>query len=82
MKIELINGTFSREDSMELLKELITAKIKFHEKKITQSDQLEDIQFREKKIKKLMEILKQIRTETISSQRINLTGEIQIDLIK
>lgn len=80
MKIELINGSFSREDAMELLTDLISTKIRFHEKKISLSDQLEDIQFREKKIKKFSEVLKQIRTEAISSQRINLNGEIQIEI--
>lgn len=80
MKIELIDGVYAREDALELLTDLISTKIKFHEKKIALTDQLEDIQFREKKIKTLSEMLKQIRTETISFQRINLNGELRIDI--
>lgn len=49
MNIELINGSFTREEALELITELISTKIRFHEKKISLSDQLEDIQFREKK---------------------------------
>jgi hypothetical protein len=79
MKIELINGTFSRDEALELITDLITTKIKFHEKKISISDQLEDIQFREKKIKKLSEMLMELRTETISANRINVHTDLLIE---
>lgn len=81
MKIELINGAFSREDALELLTDLISTKIKFHERKISLTDQLEDIQFREKKIKTLSEMLNQMRTETCSSKTINLKSELNIETI-
>jgi hypothetical protein len=82
MKIELINGSFSREDTVELLTDLISTKIKFHERKISLSDQLEDIQFREKKIKKLSEILKDLRSEIHSFNKINIIGELNVDFIE
>ena len=82
MKIELIEGTYSREDSLELITELIATKIKFHEKRIILSDQLEDIQFREKKIKKLSDTLKQVRTESMSNNRMNLSCNLNIDIIE
>lgn len=82
MKIELINGSFSREDPVELLTDLISTKIKFHERKISLSDQLEDIQFREKKIKKLSEILKDLRSEIHSFNKINIIGELNVDFIE
>jgi hypothetical protein len=79
MKIELINGTFSRDEALELITDLITTKIKFNEKKISISDQLEDIQFREKKIKKLSEMLMELRTEMISANRINVYTDLLIE---
>jgi hypothetical protein len=82
MKIELINGSFSREDTVELLTDLISTKIKFHERKISLSDQLEDIQFREKKINKLSEILKDLRSEIHSFNKINIIGELNVDFIE
>jgi hypothetical protein len=82
MKIELINGSFSREDTVELLTDLISTKIKFHERKISLSDQLEDIQFREKKIKKLSEILKDLRSEIHTFNKINIIGELNVDFIE
>jgi hypothetical protein len=81
MNIELINGSFTREEALELITELISTKIRFHEKKISLSDQLEDIQFREKKIKKLSQILKELRNQENPSKKINMNAEITIQLI-
>lgn len=79
MKIELIDGSFSREDAVELISEMILTKIKFHERKISQSDALEDIQFRERKIKNLSETLKTFRDGIRDFNRINMNGQILIE---
>lgn len=79
MKIELIDGTFSREDAIELISVMILTKIKFHERKISQSDELEDIQFRERKIKSLTETLKTFRDEIRECNQVNIIGKLIIE---
>lgn len=55
MKIKLINGTFTKEDSIHLLSLLVDAKVRFHESKISLSDNEEDIQWREHRIQTLQQ---------------------------
>ena len=79
MNIELIDGTFSREDAGEVIGEMILTKIKFHEKKISLSDEIEDIQFRECKIKKLSETLKNFREEIQKNEQVNIYSKLSIE---
>ncbi len=79
MNIELIDGTFSREDAGEVIGEMILTKIKFHEKKISLSDEIEDIQFRERKIKKLSETLKNFREEIQKIDQVNIYSKLSIE---
>ncbi|MFM2229881.1 MAG: hypothetical protein RL607_1139 [Bacteroidota bacterium] len=53
MEIQLIQGQFSSFETLELLREIVDVKIKFHERKIAFSSSEEDIKFREKRIKDL-----------------------------
>jgi len=55
MKLPLISGQFDKEDSIELLSELIQVKIRFHENKIRDNHNEEDIKMREQKIKQLQQ---------------------------
>lgn len=52
-KLKLIKGRFSKEESLELLTQLIQVKIRFQENKILKSDNEEDIKMRERRIKQL-----------------------------
>ena len=61
MDIQLIEGEFSTNDALELTTKMIEVKIKFHESKISNLHQEEDIKSREKKIKKLQDSLHEIR---------------------
>jgi len=53
MNIKLLNGNFSKQDAMELITKFIQVKISFHESKIKQSHNEEDIKMRESRIKQL-----------------------------
>ena len=53
IKVQLLNGEFDARDAKDLIAELIQLKIRFHEKKIAEAENEEDIKERERKIKKL-----------------------------
>jgi hypothetical protein len=55
MKLQLLKGSFSQLEALELLTQLIHVKIKFHESKIEKSHNEEDIKMREKRIKQLQQ---------------------------
>jgi hypothetical protein len=57
MTIQLLEGEFSATDGLELIAKMIEVKIKFHENKISKSQQEEDIKSRENKIKALQNSL-------------------------
>lgn len=59
--IPLIQGQFSRQEALELITKLIAVKIRFHEDKIRDSLQEEDIKMRETRIKQLQKELYELR---------------------
>ena len=79
MKIQLIEGHFSGKDAIEIITQMIHVKIKFHENKIDNSNNEEDVKMREKKIHQLQRNLFEVR-KTIESKAegINLNSEILI----
>lgn len=81
MTLELINGTFTSKEISDLLSEMIAVKIKFHERKIDQSDHSEDIKFREEKIKSLQNMREKLRADLSSNQHVNVESILKIDVI-
>ena len=61
MNIQLIQGSFSARDALEIITQMIHIKIKVHEGKISHSSNEEDIKVRETKIKRLQKDLYDIR---------------------
>ncbi len=61
MKIQLIEGYFSAKDAIEIITQMIHVKIRFHEDKIDNSNNEEDMKMREKKIKNLQKNLYDFR---------------------
>lgn len=57
MKFDLMKGTFSKEDAFVLITKIVDVKIKYHEEKISKSDNEEDIKMRENRIKQLQKSL-------------------------
>lgn len=61
MDVQLIKGEFNANHALELITKMIDVKIKFHESKISNLHQEEDIKSRENKIKRLQDSLNEIR---------------------
>lgn len=79
MNFELINGTFTRQEAIDLITRLINVKIKFHERKIeTISDEAE-IRNREQRIKELQRDLYEL-TKNLESrgEYISIKSDIKL----
>lgn len=61
MSFDLMKGTYSSAEAIELLTELTRVKIRFHERKIENSLNEEDVKMREKRISELQHHLSKIR---------------------
>lgn len=61
MKLKLIDGDFNQNDTIDLLTLLYQVKIKFHEDKVKNTHNEEDIKMRERKIKLLQNSLAEAR---------------------
>ena len=82
MKIQLIKGAFSKNDTEKLLVDLIDIKIKFHENKILATDNEEDIKMREKRIKELQKNLSEVKSLIHSmNKECEIESEILIQFI-
>lgn len=80
MKIQLIQGEFSAKDALDLITHLIHVKIKFHERKITEGINEEDVKMREMKIKRLQKDLYETRLNIEKgNQPISLNGLISLN---
>jgi hypothetical protein len=79
MKIQLIEGHFNAKDAIEIITQMIHVKIKFHENKIDNSNQEEDVKMREKKIHQLQKNLFEVRKEIESKEgKVSINSEILI----
>lgn len=80
MKIQLIEGSFDKQDALNLLSKIIKVKIDFHEGKIDVDSNAEDIRMREQKIKKLQNNLIDLRNKIHdSSNGIVINSSIEIE---
>lgn len=79
MQIQLIKGDFTPEDTLELITQLIHVKIKFHEKKVNNLFNEEDIKNREAKIIRLQKELFEAK-QFIQSKRKNMQIDSTINL--
>ena len=79
MELQLLNGTFSSKESIEILNQLFQVKIKFHEDKIKTSQNEEDVKMRERKIKFLQNELADARQLiTTKTGYISLSSQITL----
>ncbi|WP_229312015.1 hypothetical protein [Larkinella punicea] len=74
--MQLIQGQFSAQDSIQLLTEMVHVKIKYHESKIGSNSSEEDVKMREKRIKTLQKDLFDLRQAIQSS-----SGPVSIDSV-
>jgi hypothetical protein len=61
MNIQLIEGQFNKKEALELITQMIHIKIKFHENKINNNSNEEDVKYRETKIKNLQKELFELK---------------------
>ena len=78
MDIQLIQGKFSAKDALDILTQMIHVKIKYHENKIQQSSNEEDIKMREIKIKRLQKDLFEAKNHIDQLGNIILESKISI----
>lgn len=80
MNIQLIEGRFELNDSLDLITQMIHIKIRFHENKISTSENEEDVKAREIKIKRLQKNLFELRKILGSpSNGVKLNATINIE---
>lgn len=81
IQLNLINGSFSQQEAIDLLSQMVKTKISFHENKIANSQNEEDIKMREQRIKQIQleweETRKQLST---TLGRININNQIAVEL--
>lgn len=76
MKIQLINGQFSKTDALAIITKMTEVKIKFQEEKIKNESNEEDVKSRERKIKFLQQQLFETRNYIETQTEIHLESEI------
>jgi hypothetical protein len=80
MNIQLIQGTFSSSDALDIITHMIHIKIKYHENKINIGNNEEDIKTREAKIKHLQKELFELRKAINSNiKSVKIESFIKID---
>lgn len=77
--MSIINGSFNPKDAIEILTRIIHIKIEFHEAKIHNSQNEEDIKMREKRIKELQNYLFEMRS-FIQQQPQKITINCSVEL--
>ena len=79
MKIQLIKGCFDAKEAIDIITQMIHVKIKFHESKISNLSNEEDIKFREGRIKQLQkdlyEVVKYVKE---TGNKLDISSEIEI----
>ncbi len=83
MQLELIKGQFSGTEALDILTQMIQVKLKFHESKIVQESNEEDIKYRESRLKYLQNELATIRTALLQqNQPLQINATIHIETKK
>lgn len=80
MNIQLIQGQFNPAEAIEIITQMVHVKIKYHENKIAENSNEEDIKNREAKIKYLQKELFEVRKEMLSKKtNLSMDAIINID---
>lgn len=80
MNIQLIQGHFSTQDAIDIITQIINVKIKFHENKIDNAHNEEDIKMREQRIKQLQQSLQESRSHINSQgEMVSITSELSFN---
>lgn len=78
MKIHLIEGEFNSKDAIELVSQMIQIKIKYHESKIDDDSNEEDIKIREAKIKRFQYELFELRKTIQANTNVFISSRLEL----
>lgn len=77
--LQLLKGTFTKQEAINLITQMIAVKIKFHENSILKTDNEEDIKMREGRIRQLQKELYEARIYIEhQDEPVELFGEVKI----
>jgi len=77
--LQLLKGTFTKQEAINLITQMIDVKIKFHENSILKTDNEEDIKMREGRIRQLQKELYEARIYIEhQDQHVELIGEVKL----
>lgn len=80
MKIQLINGQFTANETIDLLSQLVRVKIKFLEDKISTLNHEEDIKSKEAKIIRLQNMMSVLRQQIgLQNNVVHIASEIELN---
>lgn len=80
MQVKLISGEFNASEGLDIITQMIQIKIKYHENKINNLNNEEDIKIRENKIKELQKELYDLRNNLNSNrQNVKLDATIHVN---
>ena len=80
MKIQLINGQFTTQETIDLITQMIQVKIKFLENKISNLHNEEDIKSKETKIVKLQNKISELQEYLkLTNYDLKINSEIEIN---
>jgi hypothetical protein len=80
MNIQLISGSFDKAEAISIVSQMIRVKINFHEQKIADSSNEEDIKFRESKIKKLQNDLYELKQKIgLEAKNVRIDAQLNIE---
>ncbi len=80
MKIQLINGQFTANETIDLLSQLVRVKIKFLEDKISTLHHEEDIKSKEAKIIRLQNMMSVLRQQIgLQNNVVHIASEIELN---
>ena len=67
-EIQLLNGRFNKMEAIAILAEMVAVKINFHETKIRETDNEEDIKMRENRIKIIQKEFNALRQKLLNGE--------------
>jgi hypothetical protein len=80
MQVKLISGEFNALEGLDIITQMIQIKIKYHENKINNLSNEEDIKIRENKIKELQKELYELRNNLNNNrQNVKLDATIHVN---
>jgi hypothetical protein len=79
MNLKILDGVFSKQEAIDILTEMVRLKIRFHERRIETSSQIEDISHREARIRELQHELQEARERILAGDTsVTLGGSVNI----